>query len=126
MLSMTIVGTPVCYRLASCDCSCNGNPLTHYSLRNATQVYTAPEVLAYKPYNTQVDVYSFAITLLEIGCRDHRFVVHQFLDKTVGPLRIASITATDHDGFRPIPKEEFVEEFPELWALVSLGSLNSL
>ena len=86
-------------------------------------------MLACKPYNTQVDVYSFAITLLEIGCRDHRFVVQQFLEysriarESVG---IAAVTCTGHVGFRPIPKEEFVEELPELWALVSLRSLNSL
>ena len=75
-----------------------------------------------------MDVYSFAITLLEIGCRDHRFVVQQFLEYSRiarESVRIAAVTATDHVGFRPIPKEEFVEEFPELWALVSLYLLIS-
>ena len=92
------------------------------------QVYTAPEVLACKPYNTQVDVYSFAITLLEIGCRDHRFVVQQFLEYSRiarESLGVAAVTCTGHVGFRPIPKEAFVEEFPKLWALVSLHSLIS-
>ena len=81
-------------------------------------MYTAPEILACKPYNTQVDVYSFAITLLEIGCRDHRFVVAQFLEKSVGALSVAAVTATGHEGFRPIPKADFVEELPDLWAMV--------
>ena len=85
---------------------------------NTQQVYTAPEILAHKPYNTQVDVYSFAITLLEIGCRDHRFVVAQFLEKSVGALSVAAVTATGHEGFRPIPKADFVKELPDLWAMV--------
>ena len=72
-----------------------------------------------KPYNTQVDVYSFAITLLEIGCRDHRFVVAQFLERGVGPLGVAAVTATGHVGFRPRPKEAFVEAQPDLWAMAS-------
>ena len=75
--------------------------------------------MACKPYNTQVDVYSFAITLLEIGCRDHRFVVAQFLERSVGPLSVAAVTVTGHKGFRPIPTAAFVEELPDLWALVS-------
>ena len=82
-------------------------------------------MLAYKPYNVKVDVYSFAITLLEIGCRDHRFVTSQFLAKEVGPVRIASITMTDHVGFRPAPKEDFVEELPKLWTLVRLCSQHA-
>ena len=65
-----------------------------------------------------MDVYSFAITLLEIGCRDHRFVVKQFLERSVGPLSVAAVTATGHKGFRPIPKADFVEELPDLWAMV--------
>ena len=73
-----------------------------------------------EPYNTQVDVYSFAITLLEIGCRDHRFVTKQFAAKGVGPLRLAAITATNQVGFRPIPKQALIDELPDLWALVSL------
>ena len=92
------------------------------------QVYTAPEILAAKPYNMKVDVYSFAITLLEIGCRDHRFVVQQFLEYSRvarESLGVAAVTCTGHVGFRPIPKEDFVQEFPELWALVSLHLLIS-
>ena len=64
-----------------------------------------------------MDVYSFAITLLEIGCRDHRFVVAQFLEKSVGALSVAAVTATGHEGFRPIPKADFVKELPDLWAM---------
>ena len=75
-----------------------------------------------KPYNIQVDVYSFAITLLEIGCRDHRFVVTQFQEQSAKErigVGLVAVDCTDHVGFRPIPKEKFVEALPELWALVS-------
>ena len=102
-----------------CGSTSPNNPAAYTYQFPCPQVYTAPEVLACKPYNTQVDVYSFAITLLEIGCRDHRFVVEQFSANSVGNLRVAAVTATDHVGFRPIPKEEFVEALPDLWALVS-------
>ena len=75
-----------------------------------------------KPYNQAVDVFSFSITLLEIGCRDHRFVVSQFLDRSkqerIGVAMVA-VTCTDHEGFRPIPKVDFVEALPDLWSLVS-------
>ena len=80
--------------------------------------------MAFKPYNVKVDVYSFAITLLEIGCRDHRFVTSQFLAQN-DPVKVAAVTATDHVGFRPIPKEDFVDELPKLWALVRLLSQHA-
>ena len=70
-----------------------------------------------------MDVYSFSITLLEIGCRDHHFVVSQFLAQSqmerVG-VGIVAVTCTDHEGFRPIPKVDFVEALPDLWSLVRL------
>ena len=72
-----------------------------------------------------MDVYSFSITLLEIGCRDHHFVVSQFLAQSkmerVG-VGIVAVTCTDHEGFRPIPKADFVEALPDLWSLVSSSS----
>ena len=109
-----------------CGSTSPNNPAANTYQCPCPQVYTAPEILACKPYNTQVDVYSFAITLLEIGCRDHRFVIKQFQAGHVGPLSVASITATDHVGFRPFPKEEFAEDLPELWALVSIHSSQDL
>ena len=69
-----------------------------------------------------MDVYSFSITLLEIGCRDHHFVVSQFMQQSkqehVG-VGIVAVTCTGHEGFRPIPKKDFVEALPDLWSLVS-------
>ena len=69
-----------------------------------------------------MDVYSFSITLLEIGCRDHHFVVSQFLEQSKAErvaVGIVAVTCTDHEGFRPIPKKDFVEALPDLWSLVS-------
>ena len=52
---------------------------------------------------------------MEIGCRDHGFVVRQIADRG----RIASVTVTDQQvGFRPEPKEEFAATQPDFWALI--------
>ena len=62
-----------------------------------------------------MDVYSFAITALEIGCRDHGYVVGQISNRG----RIASVDVTDQQtGFRPEPKEEFAATQPDLWGLI--------
>jgi len=57
------------------------NDLYHLSGRTGSLRYMAPEVAKEKPYNTSVDVYSFAILLwqicsLEIPFEDHDYKIH--------------------------------------------------
>ena len=54
--------------------------------------------------------------VMEVGCRDHGHVVAQFRDRG---LMVALGAAAHQSGFRPTPKEEFVEALPELWKLAS-------